>query len=418
MGERVIFTLAGLENRTAHEFLAPAGTMVVQFLGFPVFFADCTCVPIGPTGIWSQTQTSRLEAQWYQRREPLTRSDIPGLDGAPRVKAHICHRSQGTSRAYPLTTLKVGGKLVQGIFMDGKKIRFRRLGHEVELDLSDAADDQRFTLAAEWSVSHIELRATWVECESDPDGYSGTGILYEDLDNIPPIPPDGRVRFYTTRTDFSVSFIPAQVARAIWKHAPDVTKDPPEEERLAPGALRNTYESTDDFLDTVCSVIDEIRTALEGTSPEGYWNKLPNRDRAPKTEPESGSTLLAFFLAICAYKNIRVVAEPPTRSGCVDFLFGGITKSSKHITTILELKNAHSQDLERGLTKQLPTYMREHGCDAGFYLVLWFKGRFFDRPQSGTLAKCLERLTAIRPTGVRPALGLDLSFRERASKLR
>jgi hypothetical protein len=74
----VTFRLYCFSNENALELLPPEGTMVIQYLQFPIDFDDCTCIPTGGVGYWRKTGvTHDLERQWYKPREPLERKDIP-----------------------------------------------------------------------------------------------------------------------------------------------------------------------------------------------------------------------------------------------------------------------------------------------------------------------------------------------------
>jgi hypothetical protein len=106
--------------------------------------------------------------------------------------------------------------------------------------------------------------------------------------------------------------------------------------------------------------------------------------------------------------------EDKSRRGSVDFGVVGVVRKST-IEIKIEVKNAHSDDLEVGLAEQLPKYLDDHGLD-GIYWVLWFKGRHWQLPAKVTKAKLREHLNGARLGRVRAVAVLDLSYPETASK--
>ena len=64
---RVTFRLYCFSNEDAVSLLPPEGTMIIQYLQFPIDFEDCTCIPTGGVGYWSKAGVTDLDAQWYGR---------------------------------------------------------------------------------------------------------------------------------------------------------------------------------------------------------------------------------------------------------------------------------------------------------------------------------------------------------------
>ncbi len=164
-------------------FLKPEGTLIMQAVGFPVDFNDCTCIPKGPVAVLNTTEVTALDAQWYAKASPIYRCDIPDSVGdSPRVKGYLCHQRRSDGRSYPLHSVHVDGNEIQTLSIVGKQVVFRRAGHELAVDLEFVAKEQRFTVSAEWSTSHIELRVSWLENVHDSERGSGDGVFYEDID--------------------------------------------------------------------------------------------------------------------------------------------------------------------------------------------------------------------------------------------
>jgi len=411
---KVTFRLYCFSNKNALGLLPPEGTMVMQYLQFPVDFDDCTCIPTGPVRYWGKAGgTHDLERQWYRPRQPLERKDIPpDLTGAPRVKECICHQRRPDPNSYLLSQLTVDNQEVHMVAFLGKRLHFRRLGQEVVLDLRSVADTQPFTLAVEWSPTHIEARVTWVEGDGMERHYSGVGVRYEQLDTYKH-PGVGKVIQFRERKEFDALLIPAAIARAIWRSAEasiDESKHP-EQRSSDVAVVRKSYADQQDFLRTVLEVTAEVQRAVLRAKPHPFWN-----EKVPKREPDAGAGLRMLFEAICAYKNIQVFQEDPSRSGNVDFVFTGISIEWKHLNIVLEIKNAHSDRIEHGLTVQLPTYLLEREVPTGVYGILWYKGTHFDQPSDATIDDCIARLDAMKPAGVDSVVAFDLSFSLQASK--
>ncbi len=409
----VEFQLFSFGNKDTKGLLVPEGTMVLEYLGFPYDVGGCTCVPQGPVSYWSKTGVTELDAQWYLPTQRLTPADIPeDLTVSRKVKDHICHALRPNPNEYQLSALLVDGTEVHFVGVVGKKLIFRRLGHSVEIDLQNIPDDQRFTLSVEWGFCHIEIRVTWLEGKDLHKYFSGKGV--SDRDKYKQLNV-GTIRQFKERKVFDAAIIPANVARNIWRLSKNEITDVDEanKPRQRVAELRKVYNDENDFVQTVINVFTEIQRILPKTKPHGFWN-----DKTPKREPEAGSTLRLLLEAICAYKNIRVYQEDPSRSGNVDFVFVGISKDSDHLELVLEIKQAHSDRLERGLTHQLPQYLRERDVKFGVYGVLWYKGRDFDRPTDMSLEECVAKLQRIKPDNIAHVLGFDVSFQIQASKLR
>jgi len=126
---------------------------------------------------------------------------------------------------------------------------------------------------------------------------------------------------------------------------------------------------------------------------DAFWN-INKKDRitirTPKKEPQNQPTIAGLLSYVTIPKNISIASEFPTGGGNLDYLLSGINTKNQVLNACIEVKNAHSSDIEKGLTKQLPEYMKTKGTDLGIYLVLWFKGKHFDKPKKYPTIKELE----------------------------
>ena len=187
--------------------LSSKGTFIFQRIGFPHDFDDCTCIPIGPAGVLSVASGSvPLEEQWYQPAQPIARIDIPAnLFNCPMLKGYVCHLRRPNPNVYDIASVALDEKEIQWIGFVGKRIIYRRLGQIVEIDLSDVANEQTFTLSAEWDMDYIELRVTWLKEPGTDAHSSGQGISeLQNLDTYRPPSTASVVRF-TQRLKFEAT---------------------------------------------------------------------------------------------------------------------------------------------------------------------------------------------------------------------
>lgn len=80
-------------------------------------------------------------------------------------------------------------------------------------------------------------------------------------------------------------------------------------------------------------------------------------------------------------KNFEISPQYPLGGGELDFLISGHLKTGEFANVCVEFKHAHSPKLRDGLVKQLPAYMQTKGCDFGIYCVMFFKGKYFEKPK-------------------------------------
>jgi len=148
-----------------------------------------------------------------------------------------------------------------------------------------------------------------------------------------------------------------------------------------------TYDSFPDFYQEVIlalqSIPDKARTA---NIYNAFWDityrgPLEIAPRKPKREPDIVAVVHGLLRDIETAKNFEVSPQYPLGGGELDFLISGHLKTGEIANVCVEFKHAHSPKLRNGLLKQLPTYMKTKGCDFGIYCVMFFKGKYFDKPK-------------------------------------
>ncbi len=170
--------------------------------------------------------------------------------------------------------------------------------------------------------------------------------------------------------------------------APTIATVPPIE--LIQWARRNnllpvkSIPDSQDFRRRVHDALTTISQKIEEADAyKSFWNISYKGNKidqiTPKKEVELQPLIHCFLHDQMLAGGIEVVAEPHNGSGNVDFLF--LASINGKIEKIcLEVKLAHSKDLEHGYFSQLPKYMRSHNATFGIYCIMNFCGNWFNEP--------------------------------------
>jgi hypothetical protein len=166
---------------------------------------------------------------------------------------------------------------------------------------------------------------------------------------------------------------------------------------LPPISLINYVRKMSILPDTICNntfefnqlVISMFQTIIDKIDTIGllypFWNTIYSGskivDRMPKHETEIHPTIYGLLYDQAIAKNVQIIPEYPIAGGNLDFLITGALKNGDVANVCVEFKLAHSKDIENGLIKQLPAYMRAKGCEFGLYCVIFFKGPNFIEPK-------------------------------------
>lgn len=147
------------------------------------------------------------------------------------------------------------------------------------------------------------------------------------------------------------------------------------------------YDSEEKMRQAVNLILEDIDSFYYETGRiEHLWDVKygPNgriEQRTPKKETDAQGAILSIFYDRTFIANLSVQQENKTAVGPVDFAFQGVINDHIANKYCVEVKNAHSSDLEHGLFVQLPEYMRREQVSYGAYLILWSKGEWFDEPK-------------------------------------
>ncbi len=111
-----------------------------------------------------------------------------------------------------------------------------------------------------------------------------------------------------------------------------------------------------------------------------FWKNDQNGGQIPCRESETQPYIFSHLKIIFDFMGIQISREVESSNGEVDFLISFNNRQNKLLKLCVELKLAHAANVEKGLTKQLPAYLKGERCKYGVYLVLWYKCNLFDRP--------------------------------------
>jgi len=151
-----------------------------------------------------------------------------------------------------------------------------------------------------------------------------------------------------------------------------------------------------------------------------YKGLLEIAPRKPKKEPDIVSIIHGLLCDVATAKNFEITPQYPLGGGKLDFLISGRLKTGEVANVCVEFKHAHSRKLRDGLLKQLPTYMKNKGCDFGIYCVMFFKGKYFEEPKKYTIETLNSYLHSLwGPAGLSNIriLVFNLSYPIQPSKL-
>ncbi len=147
------------------------------------------------------------------------------------------------------------------------------------------------------------------------------------------------------------------------------------------------YDSLSHFYQEVVSALQSIPDkAKTANIYNAFWNityrgLFEIAPRKPKREPDIVALVHGLLFDVATAKHFEVSPQYPLGGGELDFLISGHLKTGETANVCVEFKHAHSNRLRHGLLKQLPEYMQTKGSDFGIYCIMFFKGKYFDKPK-------------------------------------
>ena len=105
------------------------------------------------------------------------------------------------------------------------------------------------------------------------------------------------------------------------------------------------------------------------------WQQLWNDSRRPRSEEVAQNLFLAVVKGFCSGNDVDISKEPNIGRGPVDF------KISKgyELRALIEVKLAKNTKFWNGLRKQLPKYLEAENIEIGYFLVVCYSDKDFER---------------------------------------
>jgi hypothetical protein len=147
----------------------------------------------------------------------------------------------------------------------------------------------------------------------------------------------------------------------------------------------NTFSSVEELRETVYEAIANLEESIKRLdSYNAFWDIVYEGRKkglpSPKKETDIHPTIQLLLDEWAFLRSIEIVSENRTGAGDLDFAFIGSVENQGPVSICMEVKRAHSDDLSHGLEVQLPGYMQRKRAQYGVFVVLWFKGEWFDKP--------------------------------------
>jgi hypothetical protein len=170
------------------------------------------------------------------------------------------------------------------------------------------------------------------------------------------------------------------------------------------------YDTIEDFYQSVLMSIQSIQDKIQSTNMyNAFWDFSYRGStvvsRHPKREPDISSSVHGLLFDLSSVRSFQIYPEHLLAGGKLDFLVSSNLKNGESANVCIEFKHAHSSQLEHGLTKQLPTYMRAKACNFGIYCILYFKGEYFDKPHE-SIPDMEFRLKNLIPASAYPDINI------------
>ena len=141
------------------------------------------------------------------------------------------------------------------------------------------------------------------------------------------------------------------------------------------------------------------KTIKVGIELGGLYKNLWDPQRKQPVPEIMAQPLLFYSLRFLSeIKGINISRETVSANGSLDFFFH-CTREEKSLKVCVELKNAHHEKSDRGNNTQLIEYIKDTGYKHGIYLVLWYKGENFAKPEKYPTIEELQNKLDQNPTG-------------------
>lgn len=149
--------------------------------------------------------------------------------------------------------------------------------------------------------------------------------------------------------------------------------------------LQNVFVSEEDFRMRLIEIIKGTQRIINTYSNlNEFWNtnehSKKNQKHSPRTEKEIHNSLINLISDQLKITNIHFTSETESPNGNTKLIFSSKVEGGSVSTIVMEVINAHSSDLINEIVTKFPSYMKFKKSKFGIFLVLWYKGERFDKP--------------------------------------
>lgn len=171
-------------------------------------------------------------------------------------------------------------------------------------------------------------------------------------------------------------------------------------------ASSKTIQTEEHLLNEVYNILNNvlIHHIEERRWIEAFWdgertikhnNVNISVPRIPKKEIDIQPTFHVLLSVLLSPLGIQVIRESDEGVGTLDFRCLFTTAEKKPMSVGIEFKLAHHKKLKKGITTQLPAYLKAINSSSGIYAVMWFKDKslkYFKEPSGKSKGQMKEWL--------------------------
>lgn len=145
------------------------------------------------------------------------------------------------------------------------------------------------------------------------------------------------------------------------------------------------FTSEEDFRRRLIEIIKRIQRLIDTYSNfDEFWNIIETNKKelrySPKEEKDIHTSILNLISDQLKFSNILFSSVCESQTGNIKIIFTSKVEGFGVSTIIMEIINAHSGGLSYEIADKLPSYMKSKKSKFGIFLVLWYKGERFDKP--------------------------------------
>jgi hypothetical protein len=154
---------------------------------------------------------------------------------------------------------------------------------------------------------------------------------------------------------------------------------------------RKDFNSEEDFRRRLIEIIKGIQRLIDTYSNfDEYWNIIQTKNKETKFSPKEAKEIHPSVMNLISdhlkCSNILFSSEYNSQTGNIKMIFTSRVKGIGISSIIMEIANAHSDDLVNQIANKLPSNVDSLKSKFGIFLVLWYKGDRFDKPNYDSIS--------------------------------